>query len=747
MPKASFAPIFILCVLWASADQNTAHAADDPSKLTLDRIFQGSDFRATTVSATWLPDGRGYTKVEKSSAGQVIVKYDAATGDRQVIVTADELIPNLESSPVTIESYSLTANLGKVLIYTNSRRVWRSKTRGDYWVLDRASGELRKLGQGFPASTLMFAKFSPDGNSVAYVQDRNIYVEDLRESTIKCLTKRAAPSVINGTFDWVYEEELGLRDGFRWSPDGLQIAYWQIDTAGVRRFPLVDNTAGLYPTIHEFAYPKVGEVNSICRVGVVEVATAKTKWMPIEGDPRNHYVARMDWIDSAQVGVQQLNRLQNTNRFLSINVASGGITERFVDQDSAWVNVCDEVNWLDGRRRFTWCSERDGWRHVYLVDDTEQSVRCLTTGDFDVIRLVHVDEAREWLYFIASPDDATCRYLYRQAFDGGEAERLSPADQTGWHDYSVSPGGKWAIHTWSSTEAVPTSELVKLESHQLVRELAENKALTKTWRDVARQPVEFFTVPGDDGSAMNAWCIRPPKIEPGKKYPLLIYVYGEPAGTTVVNRWSGGNFLWHHMLAQQGYVVMSIDNRGTKVPRGRNWRKSIYRRVGIIAPQDQAAAVRSVLADRDYLDADRVGVWGWSGGGSMTLNAMFKYPELYHTGIAIAPVPNQRYYDTIYQERYMGLPNDNPDGYRDGSAVHFAQNLQGNLLLIHGTGDDNCHYQTTEKLIDKLILHNKRFSMMAYPNRTHSIREGSNTTLHLRHLMTDYLLTNLPPNK
>ncbi|HIF30491.1 MAG TPA: S9 family peptidase [Planctomycetaceae bacterium] len=744
LPTASQA-LKVIALLATLASPLSAQPHDKKSQLSLDRIYNSTDFEGESLSIQWLTDSHGYTTLENGSSGQEIVRHDAITGARTILVSAHEVTPDLESSPIKIESYSFSKSLGKVLIYTNSKRVWRRRTRGDYWVLDRASGELRKLGGDLPASSLMFAKFSPTGNQVAYVHNRDIYVEDLREPRVTRLTVASSPFVINGTFDWVYEEELGLRDGFRWSPDGRSIAYWQIDTKGVRTFSLVDNTKGLYPTIHEFAYPKVGEQNAICQVGVADVSTQQTQWLNVDGDPRNHYIARMDWLDNQQIALQQLNRLQNTNRLLLAEAATGTVTECFIDQDPAWVEACDELVWIDNRETFTWTSERDGWRHVYLSDRKGNS-RCATPGESDVIRLLHVDESGHWLYFIASPDDATCRYLFRQSFDGSALQRLTPPTETGWHNYSVSPDGRWAVHTWSSTETVPTIELVELSTHQTIRRLVKNKQLAKTWGEVNRNPVEFFKVELPSGHLCDGWCMRPPQMDKDQKYPLLVYVYGEPAGSTVTNRWSGGNFLWHQMMAQQGYVVVSIDNRGTKAPKGRTWRKSIYRQVGIIAPRDQAAAIGELLKQRSYLDPTRVGVWGWSGGGSMSLNAIFKYPDLYRTAVAIAPVPNQRFYDTIYQERYMGLPNDNPSGYRQGSPIHFAKALKGNLLLVHGTGDDNCHYQTTELLINELVKHNKKFSMMAYPNRTHSIREGSNTTLHLRTLMTDYLFEHLPQN-
>jgi dipeptidyl-peptidase-4 len=381
---------------------------------------------------------------------------------------------------------------------------------------------------------------------------------------------------------------------------------------------------------------------------------------------------------------------------------------------------------------------------VYIGDRQGGEPRRVTDEPFDVIELLPPPSADDCLYFLASPENATQRYLFRKELSDGALRRVTPDDQPGTHRYQLSGDGRWAIHEYSSFGSPPTIELVSLPDHRTVRNLVSNRRMRQQLEALDRPASEFLQVDIGDGVVLDGWCIRPSRIKPGKKYPLLVHVYGEPAGQSVVDSWGGFNYLWHSMLAQQGYVVMSFDNRGTPAPKGRGWRKYVYRKIGILAPQDQAAAVRQVLAERSYLDAERVGVWGWSGGGSMSLNAIFKYPDLYKTAIAVAPVPNQQYYDTIYQERYMGLPETNVDGYRDGSPIHFAKQLTGNLLLVHGTGDDNCHYQTMELLINELVQQNKRFTMMAYPYRTHAIREGKNTTRHLRDLMTWYLQNNLP---
>jgi dipeptidyl-peptidase-4 len=736
-------------------------ASVDASQLTVDRIYVGKEFDGKSFNGRWLDGQSAYVTLESSenaNGGKDIVRHDAATGETTVMVAATDLTPPGEDSPLKIESYQWSKDHNLLLVFTNSKRVWRNNTRGDYWLLDRSSRQLRKIGGDAPPASLMFAKLAPTGKNIAYVRDRNLYVEDLFDHTIRQLTQSESEDVINGTTDWVYEEELGLRDAFRWSPDGQWIAYWQINTEGVEKFPLVNNTDSLYPTVKWFAYPKVGQRNPSCRIGMIHCESAEMRWIELPGDPRDHYVPRIEFLPSAEdviddrprLLIQQLNRLQNTNRLFLADFRSATVSAVMTEKDEAWVDVHDELKWIDSAKRFTWISDRDGWRHIYIASLDGGEPVLVTQGDFDVIELLQVDEKEgdqkgSGIYFIASPDSASERYLYRVGLDGSDLKRITPAGFIGTHSYRISADANWAIHTRSSSDLPPVTDLVSLDDHRVVRVLENNEELLAKVEQLSRSPTEFFRVEIGDDVQLDAWCIKPPNLDPAKKYPLLCYVYGEPAGSTVVNRWGGKSYLWHLMLAQRGYVVMSFDNRGTKAPRGRAFRKSIYKQIGILPPQDQAAAVKAVLASRSYLDPNRVGVWGWSGGGSSSLHAIFKYPDLYATAIAVAPVPNQRYYDTIYQERYMSLPELNVEGFREGSPINFAKNLQGNLLLVHGTGDDNCHYQTTEMLIDELVANNKQFSLMVYPNRTHSIRERKNTTRHLREMMTQFLLQNLPP--
>ena len=741
----------------------TAPAAQGDSNpaawLSVDRIFGAAkEFRPETWGpAHWLKGGQAFTTLELSAAFKDhpqaaeikdIVSVDPATGSRTVIVAARELLPSGATRPLEIEKYAWSEDTTTLLVFTNAQKVWREKTRGDYWVLHRPTGSLRQLGGAAPAASLLFATLSPDGTRVAYVHANNVYVQSLADLSITPLTTNGGTHRINGTADWVNEEEFHLRNGLRWSPDSQHLAYWQFDTTGVKEFQLVNLTAGSYPEITSIAYPKVGEVNSACRVGVVAATGGPTRWFSANPDPRNHYIPRMEWTpDSRRVLFQQLNRLQNTNQVIAADPVTGATQELFVDRDDAWVDVMDEFHWVDGGRRFLWLSERDGWRHLYSVGVDDGQARLLTPGDHDVISLVGLDEAQGHVYFIASPEEPTRRYLYRAPLDGqGLAVRVTPAGQPGSHAYQLAPGARWAFHTCSRFGQPPTIQLIRLPDHAAVRPLAENTALRAKLAALTPVRSEFLRVPLPDGTLLDAWCLSPPDFDPAKRYPLLVHVYGEPAATLVVDRWSGDNYLWHAMLAQQGYVVVCIDNRGTPAPRGRAWRKCIYRQIGVLAPADQAAAVRELLRTRPYLDPARVGVWGHSGGGSMSLHAIFRHPDLYKVAMALAFVAHQRLYDTIYQERYMGLPDDNVEGFTDGSPVTHAAGLQGKLLIVYGTGDDNCHYQNCEVLVNALVLRNKPFSQVAYPNRSHAIAEGENTKRHLHATLTDYLREHLPAN-
>ena len=724
----------------------------DQGKLTLERIFTNREFQSEWFGPSrWIDNGDGYTTLETSAdyaPFREIVRYETATGKKEIIVNAKSLIPEGAEDPLRIENYQWSYDKSKLLVYTNSKRVWRDNTKGDYWVLNVKSGKLQKLGgDKAKPSTLMFAKFSPDATRVGYVREHNIYVENLSDGKIKALTTNGTNEIINGTFDWVYEEEFGIQDGFRWSPDGTKIAYWQLDANGLGVFNMINNTDSIYSKIIPLQYPKVGEKNSACRVGVVSATGGETTWMKVEGDPRNNYIPRMQWADnSTDVVMQHANRRQDHYKILTAQANNGEVKQIYEDKDEAWIEAVNDWQYLDKGKSFTWMSEKNGWKSVYKVSRDGSKEALVSSGTFDVVNVVLIDEDGGNLYYIASPDNAGQRYLYRSALSGKvKPERLTPANEPGSHSYNISPNAKWAIHTYSKAGVPPTISLISLPDHKTVRMLAENKELKEKVAKIDRNETEFFQVKADDGVILDCYMIKPVGFDPNKKYPVFFHVYGEPWGQTVQDNWGWNTYLYHLFLAQNGYIVMSVDNRGTPGPKGREWRKSVHGQIGVQSSADQAAAARAIIKKYPFVDGDRIGIWGWSGGGSMTLNMMFRYPEIYKTGVSVAPVPDQTLYDNVYQERYSGLLTEKPESYKQGSPITHAKNLQGNLMVIHGTGDDNVHYQGTERLINELVKHNKIFSLMSYPNRSHGIWEGEGTTRHLYETMFRYINTNLEP--
>ena len=663
---------------------------------------------------------------------------------QEFLIPASLFVDKATGKSVPVRSISWSADNRKVLVYTNTQRVWRYDTRGDYWVLDLSDKSFRQIGKDRPESSLMFAKFSPDASKVAYVSENNIYVEDLASQSVKQLTTDGCETIVNGTFDWVYEEEFACRDGFRWSPDGQYIAYWQSDTEGTGVFDMINNVDSLYPKILHFPYPKAGTTNSAVKVGYVSVNGGATTWIDIPGDPRNNYIPRMEFIpNSNELFIQQLNRPQNTNKVWIAQIGSSKPEHIFTDEDKAWVDTNDHIRWLKDNQYFTWESERSGWRHLYRVSRDGKDIQPITAGDFDYISTVGMDMKKGLVYFIASPDNFTQRYLYSaKLFGKGEVKRDSPMDEAGQHSYSMSPTGKWAVHTFSNAVTPPVIDMVSFPGHKSVRMIEDNAEAKAQYQALGLRPKEF--VKAKSGDLMLDVCmIKPANFDPNKKYPVIIEVYGEPAGSTVQDVWSGGD-LWNQYMVNQGYIYVSIENRGANAPRGREWRKCIYGEVGTFACEDQARGIQDLARQYSFIDLSRIGITGWSGGGSQTLNCMFRYPSVFHTGIAIAFVSDQRLYDTIYQERYMNTPQNNPEGYRKGSPITYANGLEGNLLLIHGTGDDNVHYQSCEMLVDKLVEYGKMFSQISYPMRSHGIYERKGTTLHLRKSMAKYWLEHLP---
>ena len=714
--------------------------------------------RVLPNDVVWNESETGYFTIKDNNIVLVSTR-----GKEDKVILSSSQVNNLE-----IESFSFSQSKNKILIFTQSVKVWRYNTRGDYWVYDFKKNEIQKLGRNMSSSSLMFAKFSPNERFVAYVSKEksesgirnsstsvNIYLESLDDRTIKKLTSsNGTKKLINGTFDWVYEEEFGCRDGFIFNEDGTRIAFWQIDANQVRDFYMINNTDSIYSYTIPVEYPKVGEDLTPARIGVINLSNEEITWMKIPGEENKFYLPRMTWMPGRNdLMIQQLNRKQNHSKIYIANANNGSTELLMEEKDEAWVDLRSswpyqvQAGWkfINNGKEFLYTTEKDGWSHIYRFDITYKTEYLVTKGNYDVVKPLAYDEKNESVYFIASPENPTERYLYKTSAKGdGKLIRVTPDVLEGSHNYQISTKAKYAFHSFSNYFTRPMQAIVSLPNHKFIN---ENQNMIKKY-DLEKKkdhPLEFFEITTVDDVTMEGWIVKPKNLDKNKKYPVLFYFYSEPAGQTGVNRYgAGNNGLYDGNLGEDGYVYVTFDGRGTPSPKGRAWRKAIYRNIGRINVRDMAMGAKAVFEKYEFIDTSRVAVHGWSGGGTATLNCLFQYPEIFHTGIAVAAVANQLTYDNIYQERYMGDPKESYQDYVDGSPIKYAKNLEGNLLYIHGTGDDNVHYQNAEMLANELIKHKKIFYMLSYPNRSHGIREDG-AYPHVRLMFTDFLRKNCPP--
>ena len=578
---------------------------------------------------------------------------------------------------------------------------------------------------------------SPDGKCEIYSENGNYFVRNLETDKRVRLT--------NDLPDGAVSNSQAV-----WSPDGKWIAFVQTDATNVRQRSILIPDDPSYPGVKEIQFARVGGAISKLKVGVVDSKGIQTRWISYPIPSEGYYLGQVSWAgNSNELFIEKLSRFRDKRQFLIADISTGAVRTIFEESDRAWVVASygknSGITWFDDYKKFIVLTEKDGWRHAYVYSRDGRELKLLTPGKFDIIQRAVVDEAKGWYYFYASPDNATQKYLYRLRLNGNaRPERVTPQDQPGTHDYDFSPDAGWAFHTYSSFDKPPVTELVSLPDHKAVRVLEGNKELCDKMKPLISHPTKFFQLKIDNGVEMDGWMIKPKDFDPSKKYPLFIYVYGEPHGQTVLDNWASSQAHYHRVVADLGYIVVSMDNRGTPAPKGAAWRRSIFGSLGPLSTEEQAAGVKELARTRKYVDKTRVAIWGWSGGGSNTLNALFRKPDVYDVGIAVVPKPQPHLYNAWFQEIYMETRETNPDGYRKSAPINFAEGLKGDLLIVHGTGETNTHLQIVEGLVDRLIELGKPFDYMAYPNRNHGIREGKGTELHHRMLMVRYLLDHLP---
>ena len=725
--RSRLLPILSLLVLGAVPSH-----AQHPT-LTLDSIHGSRYFRSVSVGVRWAPDGRHFTHtVRNPDGGHDLVWVNARSGDSEVLVTGPTLTLEGEDSPIDIESYQISDDGSKVLIFTNSVRVWRQNTLGEYFVWDFEAKRLTKVSS--EPDLQQFAKFSPDANLVGFVRTNNIFVVDLRTGEEHQITEDGSDDIINGTADWVYEEELGLRDGFRISPDGTRIAFWRFDQSIIPPFYLIDETT-LYPELTPVRYPKAGTANSTVTIGIADIETGETVWVDYQTEGET-YVANLGFHGADEIWLTRLNRHQNRLDLMFADVATGETRIIMSDTSDTWVEN-ETPTWIDDGERFLFLSERDGFNHLYMFRADGSLERQLTSGEWEVSGVAGIDDDRDRIYFTATEQGPLGRQLYRVGFDGRGFRQIT--EGTGSHRINFSPTFSYFVDSHSSI-ASPSVQTLREENGDEVRVLAQNEQLAARIDELDIAPPEFITVPAADATPLNAWIIKPPDFDPERRYPLLMYVYGGPGSQTVRDSWGGSRYLWHQLLASEGYIVASVDNRGTGA-RGRDFKTSTYLNLGINESDDQISAAR-FLGALPYIDETRIGIWGWSYGGYLSSLSIMRGNDVFKAAVAVAPVTDWRLYDTIYTERFLRTPQENAEGYTAGSPLSYADSLEGNLLLIHGSGDDNVHYQNTLQLVQRLQQAGKQFDMRVYPNKTHSIA-GGNTRVDLFAYVTAWLHDNL----
>ena len=703
--------------------------AQQQKEITVKKIWQDYKFVGKSVPGfNFLKDGKHYTRLIDDTS---IEQFDLVSGQPVKTIFTISDITEGQDSPDKFDSYTFSEGEDKILLETDSEKIYRRSSKAKYYVWDSANKDLSLLTEGDKQG---YATFNSSADKVAYVVGNDLYYKDLATGKITQITKDGKTNeIINGSADWVYEEEFSFAQAFHWSPDGRKIAFMRFDETEVPEFTMTNFKGGLYPEYETFKYPKVGEKNAVVTIHIYDVATNQTIQVDT-GSEAEMYFPRIVWTkDANQLCVFKMNRHQNELTLLLADATKGSTKVLMQETNKYYVDIHDNLTFLKDGKQFIWTSEKDGYNHIYLYDMKGKMKKQLTKGEYDVTAFYGINEDTGMLYYKAAEKSPLEEHLYTINKKGKKKKQLRP--ESGVHNAQFSSTFDYFVNR-HSTVNTPTTYTVYDNNGQLVRSIEDNSALRQIQKEHNASPVEFFEFTTKDKVQLNGWMIKPPNFDATKQYPVFMTLYGGPGSQQVKDSWRGMNYWWYQMLAQDGFIVTCVDNRGTGA-RGEDFKKMTYLQLGKYETIDQIEAAK-YLGSLPYTDKDRIGIFGWSYGGFMSSLCLLKGNDVFKAAIAVAPVTSWRWYDTIYTERFMRTESENPDGYKDNSPVYFADQLKGHYLLVHGGSDDNVHWQQSAEMMSALIKANKQYDSYYYPNRNHGIFGGT-TRMHLYNKMTNFL--------
>ncbi len=701
--------------------------------IDLKDIWKNYTFSSETVRGVRsMNDGKNYTVLERGKSGVNLVQYNYKTGKKAAtLINAEDLVFN--SKPLRMQSYEFSSDEKKVLIGTEIEAIYRRSSKANFFVYDLKSKKIEQLAK---EDKQMYADFSPSGNKVAYVMNNNLFFKDFTTNKVVQITEDGEfNKIINGASDWVYEEELELSKAFQWSVNGEKLAFYRFDEAAVKQWNM-KMYDGLYPSDYQFKYPKAGEENAKVAIKIYDIASAKT--IDVNLGIAYEYIPSIEWTkDANTLAVISSNRHQNEVSINVVNALTGKANTVHTEKSDTYIEMPFDVHFMADQQHFIILSEKSGYKHLYLHNIDGSLKNQITKGDWPVTEYYGINESKGIVYFQSAETTPMDRNVYAINLDGSGKKRLTKKDGTNSADFSNSFTYFINYHTTANT---PNYVSLNNASGNTIRVLKDNQNLSQTLAEYEIGEKTFFSFKTSQNVELNAWMIKPPNFDETKKYPVFLTIYGGPGSQTVTNSWGGSNFFWHQLLAQKGYIVVSVDNRGTGA-RGVDFKKLTYKQLGKYETEDQVEAAK-YFASLPYVDGSRIGVQGWSYGGYMSSLCLLKGADYFKAAIAVAPVTNWRFYDSIYTERYMQTPQENEDGYDDNSPINHVEKLRGKYLLVHGMADDNVHLQNTSEMISALVDADKQFDLFVYPNKNHGIY-GGNTRYHLYTKMTNFVLENL----